>query len=119
MQKETHVPLGMGGWLQGGWLWGEEPGLLSVGAVFGCGSVPMRVSSLVTWWMISLNMRGGVFQSLCVCFEEPTAFYLTKRPASIKLASPTPHGQCGKGEVSPGLAVNTKALDCYFLHYFN
>lgn len=67
MQKETHVPVGMGGWLQGGWLWGEEPGLLSVGAVFGCGSVPMRVSSLGDLVDDLTEHEGrGLSESLCL-----------------------------------------------------
>ena len=46
VQKETHVPVGMGAWLQEGWPWGKQPGLLSVGAVLGSGSVPLRAPSL-------------------------------------------------------------------------
>lgn len=118
MRKETHVPVGMGAWLQEGWPWGKQPGLLSVGAVLGSASVPLRAPSLGDLVDDLTEHEGRGLSRVCICLEEPTSFYLTKRPASIKLPSPTPYGQCGEGEVSPGLAVNTKALD-YFLHSFN
>ena len=91
------IPVGMGAWLQEGWPWGKQPGLLSVGAVLGSGSVPLRAPSLGDL-VGDLTVREGRGVSrVCVCLEEPTAFYRTKRPASIKLPSPTLYGSVGKG----------------------